>query len=211
MQPPVIAAIIAAAVALITSTLTSFVGQRQASRMQRNNWIHERRKDAYLGFIDAARTFLPLTEIAVRGDVHRATEPAQGTHYTGEAIGNTIVFTEVDRVSDGLYIIPADLSEEWHLGAPEKLTALTAAWDRVHLDGSEGLRVLAREINREAHYLANSRELIPIDLQAMDPEKEIIPDAATLLREDIRSYHANLQQFIEGARKDLNAITPSGA
>ncbi|MER6601834.1 hypothetical protein [Streptomyces parvus] len=207
MQPPVIAALIAATVALITATLAAIASQRQASRIQRNNWMHERRKDAYLGFIDAARAFLPLTEVAVRGVVHPATEPAV-THYDGELIDGSIVFTEVDRVSDALYIIPAELSEAWYEDAPDKLTKLTAAWDRVHLDGSSELRALAQSMNREAHYIANSRELIPLDLKRMDPEQELIPSEATLLREDIRAYHAELREFIEKAREDLNGPAP---
>ncbi|MEJ8650751.1 hypothetical protein WKI65_22335 [Streptomyces sp. MS1.AVA.3] len=208
MQPPVIAAIVTATVALITAAFTAVNSQRQHHRSQQNNWLHERRKDAYLHFIDAARAFLPLTELAVQGEVHSDAEPPTDDFGYITTDGDLIA-SETVRTSAILYIAnltSAELSDEWYQKAPGKLTELTAAWDRVHMNGDEDLRVLAREINNLAHCLLKSRQLIPLEQKQFSPEEENVPGRAELLRMNIRDYHTKTKHFREKAREDLDTF-----
>lgn len=208
MQPPVIAAIFTATAALITAAITAVSSQRQHYRSQRNNWLHERRRDAYIRFIDAARAFLPLTELAVQGEVHSEAEPPTDDFGYITADGDLIA-SETVRTSEVLYIASlatAELSDEWYEKAPGKLTELTAAWDHVHMDGDEDLRVLAREINNLAHCLFKSRELAPLEQKQFNPEEENVPGKAELLLTDIRDYHTKTKHFRQKAREDLDTL-----
>lgn len=222
MQPAVIAAVITATVAITTAAFTAVNSQRQKYREQRNQWLHERRKDAYLRFIDAARAFLPLTESVVRHEEHMATEPPtdDAEHVTVTSDGDHVIFLQT--ASDFLPPSVDVLSEEWVREAPGKLTELTAAWDRLDTEAPDeevpdgnGIRQLAREIRNLAHWLAESRELLPLELQQeqehYDAEDGSGPTEVQYLTSYISAYHTASARFRRKAREDLDALTPQPA
>ncbi|MFF9765129.1 hypothetical protein ACF1GT_00570 [Streptomyces sp. NPDC014636] len=118
-------------------------------------WRHDRRKDAYLAYVAAARALIPVTEelfcAEERDYVARQTS---GTELTTETLEETITW------ADTLWTpLPAEPSAEWRKKAPELLHGLTTGFDRIDLEGppdviEPGLAVIA-----SAHRLIVGSEL----------------------------------------------------
>lgn len=205
MEPPVQAAIITAAVAITTAAFTVVSSRLQQHREQRNKWLYERRKDAYLRFIDASRAFLPLTEPAVRHAAHQAAELPRPNTVIGDPDDDFIVKMYA-QTSDFIDMYVDELSEEWHQQAPDKLTKLTAAGDHVDMEGPKEIRDLARRIRELAHWFTESKVLIPKWAKRYDANDESVPPHE-VLADQIYDYLKQAADFRRQAREHLDGLT----
>jgi hypothetical protein len=196
-------AVIAACIAFSGALYVAMRGQRHQAKSLRDNWVHDRRKDAYLGFLDAARAFAPLTEEAFRSEnrnvtaagVARARNP-QADMFDGTWVGDV---PPVD-----------DLGEGFYKRAPKRLHGLAVAYERVAFEGPSDIADRASEIIDSAHRLSAGLELFAREAkEQIDPDhpESPSPKEVDLLRAEINFYELLIAQFRRQAKEALN-ITP---
>lgn len=196
-------ALLAALIGLSGALWATISNQRRQQQAQRDNWTHDRRKDAYLAFIDAARGLIPLTEELFRAeDRDYVARQITGIDLENEAP------EEIATWADTLWSpFPAEPSSDWHEKAPERLHTLTTAFDRVDLEGPPDIAKAALGIIESAHRLIAGPQLFA---------KEAAQEAAAggsaterdFLRDEVHSYRRLCGYFRKQAKRALD-IQPS--
>lgn len=158
-------AVIAACIAFTGAVAVARAGQRAQAREKRTEWLHDRRKDAYLDFMKAARAFAPLTQEAFRNQ-HRDSGALINSQHTvvNKRTGEQMPFESVVLLAGG------SLDDAWMQRAPELLHALAVAFDAVDLEGPEEVREVAWRVVESAHQLSEGYE--GFELLARDMEME---------------------------------------
>ncbi|MDX3458703.1 hypothetical protein PV396_43430 [Streptomyces sp. ME02-8801-2C] len=142
-------ALLAALIGLSGALWVTISNQRKQQQAQRANWTYDRRKDAYLAFIDAARAFTPLTEeLFLAEERDYIARQANGSDLENETR------EEVTTWADTLWSpFLADYSTDWPQRAPARLHTLTMAFDRIDLEGPPDVTAAALKIIESAHAL----------------------------------------------------------
>ncbi|WP_413755076.1 hypothetical protein [Streptomyces sp. MMBL 11-3] len=206
MEAPFITAtgaVIAACIAFSGALHVAMRSQRHQAKSLRDNWVHDRCKDAYLGFLDAARAFAPLTEEAIRSENRNVT--AAGVAMARNPQADMFHETWVGDVP------PVDaLSEGFYKRAPKRLHGLAVAYERIAFEGPSDVAAKAREIIDSAHRLSAGPELFAREAkEQIDPDhpERPSPNEVDLLRTEINSYEVLIAEFRRQAKK---ALTDAG-
>ncbi|WP_445527488.1 hypothetical protein [Streptomyces cyslabdanicus] len=195
------ATLTAALIGLCSVLWVTASNQRQARREQRAERRYDRRKEAYLPFLAAARAFLPLTE-PVFLDQERVTVARLTTPVT--AADDDLV--EVDTWAHflGVQTFFAEPSDEWRERAPELLHGLIAAFDPVDMEGPAKVVNTAREIVEAACRLAAGPELFETEA-AQEAAAGGDVAASELLRAEVDHYRRLCGEFREQAKVALDS------
>ncbi|MEU5314364.1 hypothetical protein [Streptomyces sp. NPDC021562] len=192
-------ALLAALIGLSGALWATISNQRKQQQVQRDNWTYDRRKDAYLAFIDAARAFTPLTE-----ELFRAEERDYVAHQANGADDlENETLEEVTTWADTLWSpFPAEYSTDWPMEAPKRLHALTMAFDRIDLEGPPDVTAAALRIIKSAHILIAGPELF-----AKRAEQEAVAGgsatAMDLQRAEVHHYRMLCGEFRKQVKEEL--------
>jgi hypothetical protein len=164
-----------------------------------DNHRHDRRKDAYLAYVDAARAFIPVTE-----ELFRAEERDYVAHQTSGTDLETETLEQTITWADTLWTpFPAEPSAAWRKKAPERLHALTTAFDRIDLEGPPEVIAPGLAIIASAHRLIAGSELF-----AKEAEQEAAEGGSAtemdLLRAEVHHYRMLCGEFRKQAKKALD-------
>ncbi|AEM82365.1 hypothetical protein [Streptomyces violaceusniger] len=197
MEPSMITAsgaVIAACIAFAGAVTVARAGQRAQAREKRTEWLHDRRKDAYLDFMKAARAFAPLTQTAFRNQ-HRdgALIDSQSSVVLTET-GEQVPFESVVLLAGG------SLDAAWLERSPELLHALAVAFDAVDLEGPKEVREAALRVVESAHQLSEGYEGFELLARAMEMEAKIngggpTSTAADLMQAEVYRYSVGCADF----------------
>ncbi|MDK1476849.1 hypothetical protein QNO07_26185 [Streptomyces sp. 549] len=194
-------ALLAALIGLSGALWVTISNQRKQQQAQRDNWTHDRRKDAYLAFSDAARAFTPLTEELFRAeDRDYVAHQANGTGPESETLEEVTTWAEMLWSP-----FPADYSDGWSTEAPKRLHALTMAFDRIELEGPTGVTATALRILESAHIMTEGPKLF-----AKEAEQEAAAGGSAtemeLLRTEVHRYRMLCGKFRNQARRELDCL-----
>ncbi|MGA5207400.1 hypothetical protein [Streptomyces variegatus] len=163
-----------------------------------DNHRHDRRKDAYLAYVDAARAFIPVTE-----ELFRAEERDYVAHQTSGTDLETETLEQTITWADTLWTpFPAEPSAAWRKKAPERLHALTTAFDRIDLEGPPEVIAPGLAIIASAHRLIADSELF-----AKEAEQEAAEGGSATemdLRAEVHHYRMLCGEFRKQAKKALD-------
>ncbi|MBZ6091930.1 hypothetical protein KVH02_26955 [Streptomyces olivaceus] len=197
MEPSMITAsgaVIAACIAFASAVAVARAGQRAQAKEKRTEWLHDRRKDAYLHFMKAARAFAPLTQEAFRNQ-HRDSALINSQNIVKNTrTGEQIPFESVVMLAGG------NLDNTWMQRAPELLHALAVAFDAVDLEGPEKVRDVAWRVVESAHQLSEGYkgfELLARDMEmeAKVEGKEPTSTADELMWAEVYRYSVQCADF----------------
>ncbi|MEU1800780.1 hypothetical protein [Streptomyces sp. NPDC019937] len=201
-----ITGLLAALVTLGTTFWTNARAERRQELSQRAQWTHDRRRDAYLAFSKAARTFVPLTEelflLFARADAANATTPVPELEPAADGVQQLALYeTWHEALLSGEVTEPG---EQWKEAAPELLQDLTAAYDGVDLEGPPEIAQVAYSVVTTAHRIFTGMPLFEMeqkDYEEFDEDgRPAGPGARDLFNEEVRTYFKALREFRQGAK-----------
>ncbi|MEU6680907.1 hypothetical protein [Streptomyces sp. NPDC046925] len=192
-------ALLAALIGLSGALWATISNQRKQQQAQRDTWRHDRRKDAYLAYVDAARAFIPVTE-----ELFRAEERDSVAHQTNGADLETETLEETITWADTLWTpFPAEPSAAWRKRAPKRLHALTTAFDRIDLEGPSDVIAPGLAIIESAHRLIEGSELFAKEAEQEAPEGGSATEM-DFLRVEVHRYRMLCGEFRKQAKKALD-------
>lgn len=212
--------LMAALIALSGALWATLSNQRQERRKQLAERRHDRRREAYLAFIAAAREFLPLTE-TVFLDEERSTIAARAAfadsaeNVTGSAEDALQAAVEAMTESwpDSLRALAFfnEPSEKWYEQTPRLLHDLSAAFDRVDMEGPAGVADIALQIVTSAYRLAAGSQLFDAEAaQQTGPEGDG-PSSMDMLRMEVTYYTGQRTEFRKQAKAALDSSANEAA
>ncbi|MFE7484691.1 hypothetical protein [Streptomyces sp. NPDC057552] len=176
--------------------------------MQRAQWEHDRRRDAYTTFSRAARAFVPLTEqvflLAAREEAANTTPPMHQLPLDSNDEQMELRITWHDALQPDVIVEPG---EEWKKDALLLLQELAAACDGVDLEGPPNIAQIAHSIVTTAHRLFVGMPLFEIEEEyhkvTDEDGRTAGPSSWDLLGGDVRDYFNELQAFRRKAKEML--------
>ncbi|GGV91770.1 hypothetical protein [Streptomyces massasporeus] len=212
--------LIAAFIALSGALWATVSNQRQERRKQLAERRHDRRKEAYLAFIAAAREFLPLTETMFL-DEERSTIAARAafadsaknvTGYAENAL-QAAVEAMTESWPDSLRAVAflSEPSEKWYEQTPRLLHDLSAAFDRVDMEGPASVADIALQIVRSAYRQAAGTHLFEAEAEEQSGPEGDGPSSMDMLRVEIRYYTGQCTEFRKQAKAALDSSADDAA
>ncbi|OEV11549.1 hypothetical protein AN218_12425 [Streptomyces nanshensis] len=186
--------VIAACIAFASAVAVARAGQRAQAREKRTEWLHDRRKDAYLDFMKAARAFAPLTQEAFRNQHRGGGALIDSQHVVSTRTGEHIPFESVVLMAGGR------LDAAWLERCPELLHDLAVAFDAVDLEGPEVVREAAFSVVESAHQLTEGYdgfELLARDMkmEAKAEGKDSTSSVNELMWSEVYRYSVRCNDF----------------
>jgi len=212
--------LMAAFIALSGALWVTLSNQRQERRKQLAERRHDRRREAYLAFIAAAREFLPLTETVFLDEERsiitaRAAFADSAENVTGsvEEALQAAVEAMTESWPDSLRTLAflSQPSEKWYEQTPRLLHDLSAAFDRVDMEGPADVADIALQIVTSAYRLAAGSQLFDAEAaQQTGPEGDG-PSSMEMLRVEVRYYTGQRTEFRKQAKAALDASADEAA